>query len=184
MFTEALFLISKTWNQSRYPTRRIWIGKGGVSGKESACNAGDEMQETWVQSLGLEDSLEEATCSIILTWKIPWIEEPDRLQSIVLQRVGHDWVHTHTHTHTWIWCIHVTEYYSEILKIMSKKKSNELSNRKRNVEELQMCIAKWKKAIWKGYMILTIKHYAEGKIMETLKWWVIARVSPGVWDNE
>ena len=183
MFTEALFLISKTWNQSRYPTRRIWISKGGVSGKESACNAGDEMQETWVQSLGLEDSLEEATCSIILTWKIPWIEEPDRLQSIVLQRVGHDWVHTHTYTymnmmHPCNWILFRN------FKNNEQKKSNELSNRKRNVEELHMCIAKWKKAIWKGFMILTIKHYAEGKIMETLKRWVIARVSPGVWDNE
>ena len=67
---------------------------------------------------------------------------------------------------------------------MSKKKSNELSNHKRNVEELQMCIAKWKKAIWKGYMTLTTKHYAEGKIMETLQRWVIARVSPRMQDNE
>ena len=67
MFTEALFLISKTWNQSRYPTTRIWISKGDISGKESACNAGHEMQETWVQFLGLKDPLEEATCSIILT---------------------------------------------------------------------------------------------------------------------
>ena len=49
------------------------------------------MQETWVQSLGWEDSLEEemATPSIILAWRIPWTEEPDRLQSIK-QGVGHD----------------------------------------------------------------------------------------------
>ena len=66
MFTEASFLIAKTWNQSRYPTTGIWIRKGGVSGKESAYNARDEMQETWVQSLGLEDPLQEATSSIIL----------------------------------------------------------------------------------------------------------------------
>ena len=50
------------------------------------------MQETWVQSLGWEDSLEKemATHSSILAWEIPWSEEPGRLQSMGLQRVGHD----------------------------------------------------------------------------------------------
>ena len=50
------------------------------------------MMETKVQSLGLEDPLEEgmATHSIILAWGIPWTEEPGGLQSIELQRVGHD----------------------------------------------------------------------------------------------
>ena len=50
------------------------------------------MQETWVQSLGWEDPLdnEMATHSSILAWKIPWTEEPGRLQSMELQRVGHD----------------------------------------------------------------------------------------------
>ena len=51
------------------------------------------MQETWVQSLGLEDFLEKeiATHSSILAWKIPWTEEPGRLPSMGLQRVGHYW---------------------------------------------------------------------------------------------
>ena len=50
------------------------------------------MQETWVQSLGWEDPLkkEMATHSSILAWRIPWTEEPGRLQSIGLQRVGND----------------------------------------------------------------------------------------------
>ena len=50
------------------------------------------MQETRVQSLGQEDLLEKAmaTHSIILAWKIPWMEEPGRLQFMGLQRVGHD----------------------------------------------------------------------------------------------
>ena len=50
------------------------------------------MWETRVQSLGREDLLEEemATHSSILAWKIPWTEEPGRLQSTELQRVGHD----------------------------------------------------------------------------------------------
>ena len=50
------------------------------------------MQETWVQSLGQEDPLEEgmATHSSVLAWEIPWTEEPGRLQSMGLQRVRHD----------------------------------------------------------------------------------------------
>ena len=50
------------------------------------------MQETRVQSLGREDPLEKemATHSSILDWKIPWMEEPGRLQSMGSQRVGHD----------------------------------------------------------------------------------------------
>ena len=50
------------------------------------------MQETWVGLLGWEDPLEKgmATHSSTFAWKIPWTEEPGRLQSIGLQRVGHD----------------------------------------------------------------------------------------------
>ena len=50
-------------------------------------------QETRVRSLGWEDPLEKemATHSSTLAWKIPWAEEPSRLQSMELQRVGHDW---------------------------------------------------------------------------------------------
>ena len=48
------------------------------------------MKETWVQSLGLKDPREKemATHSSILAWKIPWTEEPGRLQSMGSQRVG------------------------------------------------------------------------------------------------
>ena len=50
------------------------------------------LQENQVQSLGLEDALEKemVTHSSILAWKIPWTEEPGRLQSMGSQRVGHD----------------------------------------------------------------------------------------------
>ena len=50
------------------------------------------MQETRVPSLGQEDPLEKemATHSSTLAWKIPWTEEPCGLQSMGLQRVGHD----------------------------------------------------------------------------------------------
>ena len=51
-----------------------------------------EMQEAWDQSLGWEDPLEEEmeTHYSILAWRIPWTEEPGRLQSMGSQRVEHD----------------------------------------------------------------------------------------------
>ena len=53
----------------------------------------------WIQSLGWEDSLKEemTTHSSIVAWKIPWTEEPGRLQSMGLQKVGHNWAYTHAH---------------------------------------------------------------------------------------
>ena len=50
------------------------------------------MQETWVQSLGREDPLEEgmATHCNILAWRITWTDEPRELQSMGSQKVGHD----------------------------------------------------------------------------------------------
>ena len=50
------------------------------------------MQETRVQALGWEDPLEKemAINSSTIAWKIPWTKEPGRLQSMGLQRVGHD----------------------------------------------------------------------------------------------
>ena len=69
-----------------------------------------ETQERQVWSLSQKDTLEEgmAIHSSILAWRIPWTEEPGRLQSRGLQRIGHHWstththmcVHTHAHTHT------------------------------------------------------------------------------------
>ena len=50
------------------------------------------MWETWIQSLGQEDLLEKEmeTHSSILAWKIPWMEEPGRLQFMGSQGVGHN----------------------------------------------------------------------------------------------
>ena len=50
------------------------------------------VQETWVRSLGLGDPLEEemATHSSILAWEIPWTVETGGLQSMGLQRIGHN----------------------------------------------------------------------------------------------
>ena len=49
-------------------------------------------QETQIRSLGQKDPLKEgmATHSSILAWRIPWTEEPGGLQSMGLQRVGHN----------------------------------------------------------------------------------------------
>ena len=54
------------------------------------------MQETWVPSLGWEDPLEKemAACSSSLAWKIPWTEEPGKLQSMGSLRVGRDFTFT------------------------------------------------------------------------------------------
>ena len=59
---------------------------GHSDGKESACNARDQLQ-----SLDWEDSLEKrmASDSIILAWRIPWTEEPGELQHMESQRVKH-----------------------------------------------------------------------------------------------
>ena len=90
---------------------------GSSAGKKSTCNAGDPswitgsgrspeegvaqmvknlppVWDTWVQSLVWEDPLEEgiATHSSILAWRLPWTEEPGRLQPMGLQRIGHEWV--------------------------------------------------------------------------------------------
>ena len=58
------------------------------------------MQKTQVRSLGREDPLEKeiATHSSILAWKIPWTEDPVRLQSTGLQRVGHNRVTSLLHS--------------------------------------------------------------------------------------
>ena len=52
------------------------------------------MRETWVRFLGWEDPLEKemAIHSSTLAWKIPWMEEPDRLQTMELQRVRHNFI--------------------------------------------------------------------------------------------
>ena len=55
------------------------------------------MLENWLWSLGWEDLLEKGTVtnSSILAWRTPWTEKPGRLQSMGLQRAGHDWATFH-----------------------------------------------------------------------------------------
>ena len=96
----------------------------GTSGKEPTCQ--------WRRCkrprvfLGQENPLEEGTAahSGILIWKIPWTEEPGGLQSIVLQRVGHDWSDiacTHTRTES----REVTEVQSMALHIRRNSQRQE-----------------------------------------------------------
>ena len=59
----------------------------GVDGKESPCHEGDPGS---IHGSGRSPGKGMATHSGILAWRIPWTEKPSRLQSMVLQRVGHD----------------------------------------------------------------------------------------------
>ena len=87
----------------------IWSFPCGSVGKESACNV-----ETWVQYLGWEDPLEKemATHSNILSWRIPWMEEPGRQQSTGSQRVRHDWA-----TSLMTWFVVYTLFYFAIVNL-------------------------------------------------------------------
>ena len=64
------------------------------------------MQEIQVQSLGWEDPLEKemAIHSSTLAWKIPWMEERGRLQSMGSQRVGHNWATSHSLSISIMYC--------------------------------------------------------------------------------
>ena len=105
----------QTWKSLRKKAVQIWVHRSmgilrWLSGKESYYQNKRGKRcgfDPFVPYLaGEEDHLEweMATHFIILAWKSPWTEELGRLQSIGLQRVGHNWmtehVHTHRHTHT------------------------------------------------------------------------------------
>ena len=79
----------KQVNQQSLSYDENWDMRGSEVKNPSAMQEPQEMQ---VQSLGREDPLEEgmATHSSILTWRIPWTEEPDGLQSMGSEGVGHD----------------------------------------------------------------------------------------------
>ena len=81
------------WPPKRYLITSYWLGFCRASLVAQMVKRMSAMQETWVRSLGWEDTLEKemATHSSTLAWKIPWTEEPGRLQSMGSQRVGHGW---------------------------------------------------------------------------------------------
>ena len=88
-------------DKGAYLAALSWGLPGRSSSKVSACNVGD-----LVGSLGQEDLLEKemATHSSYLAWKIPWMEEPGGLQSMGLQRVGHDWATSLLLSLYWTYC--------------------------------------------------------------------------------
>ena len=68
-----------------------WASQVELVAKSLFANAGDIV--TWVCSLGKEDHLKEGMAVLfsILAWRIPWTEEPERLWSMGMKRLGHDW---------------------------------------------------------------------------------------------
>ena len=121
---------------------------GGLSGEESTCQCRRHRQEMWVQSPGQEDPLEEEieTQSSVLAWKIPYAEEPGRLQTMRSQRVGHDWAHTHTHTqsthtHTHTHTHSHTDRHTTQAPDSQAFKSSCLS-------PLSLCLVKWMLSQW------------------------------------
>ena len=86
---------SRTWLSD-------WTELSWLKNEEAIVKHLPTMQETWVQSLGGEDPLEKemATHFSILAWRIPWTEEPGRLQFMGSQRVGHNWATPLTHSLT------------------------------------------------------------------------------------
>ena len=117
------------------------------------------MRETWVRSLGWEDPLEKeiATHSSILAWEILCTEKPGEPQSMGSQRVGYSWVtYTHTHTHTEATNMSFnrlmemqTMRHPDNGRVFNAKKKWAIKHGK-TLEEFSMCIAKWKKTIWKA----------------------------------
>ena len=105
------------WSGLRLPVYEVWW----TSLVAQMVKHLPTMWETWVQSLGQEDLLEKemATHSSILVWKIPWTEDPGRLQSMGWPRVRHNWATSLTHTvgvnlliFCWAFCIWVHEEYA------------------------------------------------------------------------
>ena len=85
-----MYLPSKSTAAKVCPVSFVGILVGFPGGSEVEVSASNA--ETRVRSLGWEDPLEQemVTHSSILAWRIPWMEKPGGLQSVVSQRVGHD----------------------------------------------------------------------------------------------
>ena len=84
----------------KIPGAKVWASLMAQAVKDLPVM--QEIQETQVRSLGREDPLEKGmvTHSSILTWRIPWTEEPDGLQSMGSQRVRHGWACTQNEART------------------------------------------------------------------------------------
>ena len=67
-----------------------WASQVVLAVENPPVSSGDVRDVGWISGSGRSLDQEMATCSSILAWKIPWTEEPGRLQSMGSQRVGHD----------------------------------------------------------------------------------------------
>ena len=90
----AIHGVTKSWTQLSDWTELNWkfgnrLTPGGASGKEFACQR--KRQETQIPSLGQGRSPGGGHGDPIIAWRIPWTEEPGRLQSIGSQRVRNNW---------------------------------------------------------------------------------------------
>ena len=92
-----IYLSLPLYNHKGFDLGHTWMVWGFLVAQSLKCLP--TMQETQVRSLGPKDLLEEemVTHSSILTWRIPWTEEPGRLQFMGLQRIRYDWARTHTY---------------------------------------------------------------------------------------
>ena len=111
-----------------------------------------EMQEMWVWSLSGEDPLEEgmATHSSILAWRIPWTEEPTRLQSVGLQRVSYDWGNIclmYAHTQACTYTHHTVPHHALLSCLMKVKEERAKVGLKLNIKKIKIMafgpIASW-----------------------------------------
>ena len=137
------------------------------------------MQETWVWSLGQEDTLEKAmaTYSSILAQRIPRMEEPGGLQSTGSQRVGHIerlHFHFHTHTHT-----HTNTHTHNGIILTHKKEQIWISSSE--VNEPRACYTEWSQSE-RGKQISYMKAFIRTR--EKRYWWTYLQGRNGDADVE
>ena len=114
---------------------------GGSSGKNPP--AVREMQDMWVWSLSGEDPLEEgmATHSSIHAWRMPWTEEPSRLQSVGLPRVSYDWANIclmYTHTQACTYTHHTVPHHALLSCLMKVKEERAKVGLKLNIKKIKI----------------------------------------------
>ena len=89
------------------PSFYIWASLVAQVIKEPPAKAGDSRDVGSILGLGRSPGEGNSNPLHDLAWRIPWTEEPGRLQPIALQRVGHDLANTCTHTHTFYTQAHI-----------------------------------------------------------------------------
>ena len=115
----------------KHSLRRSWCFRcslytDGSAGKESACRAGDTGDVGSIPGLGRSpgggnDNPFQSSCL-----EIPWTEEPDKLESVGSQRVGHDRAHAYTHTGK-SWCFRGSLYREILSPKMNSSRRNFLN---------------------------------------------------------